>query len=69
MVEDTIVTLISNVGFPICMCLVLIKTIKYIYDQHVTEINALRETIDKNTDVLERLVDRYAILSDDKMPE
>lgn len=50
-----IVQIISTVGFPIVMCLILMK---YMTDQnakHESEISHLTDTIDANTKVLTEL--------------
>lgn len=63
---NAIVQVISTVGFPICMCLVMGYYIKYLNDQHKSEIEELNsahktetqeltKTIENNTIVMEKL--------------
>lgn len=63
---NVIVQVISSVGFPICMCLVMGYYIKYLNDQHKIEIEELNsanktetqeltKTIENNTIVMEKL--------------
>ena len=46
-----VVQLISNVGFPIAMCLIMI------FGQKKT-LEDLKNTIDKNTSMVEKLIDK-----------
>lgn len=58
---NAIATLLGNGFFPIMVCAVLFW---YIYkkDQtHKEEINELRKSIDKNTDVIQRVVDLMGV--------
>lgn len=49
---------ISTVGFPIVMCLLFMYYIKYVNDQHKNEIDKLSESINNNTLVMQKLLDR-----------
>lgn len=49
---------ISTVGFPIVMCLLFMYYIKYVNDQHKDEINKLSESINNNTLVMQKLLDK-----------
>ena len=49
---------ISTVGFPIVMCLLSMYYIKYVNDQHKDEINKLSESINNNTLVMQKLLDK-----------
>lgn len=55
---NTIVTLIQSCGFPIVMCGVMAWYVKYQGDIHKTEIDAIRESVDNNTKILNRLCER-----------
>ena len=66
---DSIATLISSLGFPICCCIVLgwyIKTITETYNkqiddlrkEHKEETLKLTEAINNNTLVVQRLIDK-----------
>ena len=57
--DVTIVTqLVSTVGFPIAMCALMAYYIKYTQDRHREEINSVREALNNNTIVLQKLVDK-----------
>ena len=49
---------ISTVGFPIVMCLLFMYYIKYINDQHKDEIDKLSQSINNNTLVMQKLLDK-----------
>lgn len=51
-----IVTAISTVGFPIVMCLVLLYEIKQMTDAHKEETNSLKDALNNNTVVLEKIL-------------
>ena len=55
----TIVSLISSVGFPIAMTLVLLWYIVKLNAQHKEEIDELRKSVDNNTKVLQELCIRW----------
>ena len=50
-----IVQIISTVGFPIVMCLILMKYMTDSNAKHESEVNHLTDTIDANTKVLTEL--------------
>ena len=50
-----IVQIISTVGFPIVMCLILMKYMTSSDEKHESEVNHLNDTIDANTKVLTEL--------------
>ena len=50
-----IVQIISTVGFPIVMCLILMKFMASSNEKHESEVNHLTDTIDANTKVLTEL--------------
>ena len=49
---------ISTVGFPIVMCLLFMYYIKCINDQHKDEIDKLSQSINNNTLVMQKLLDK-----------
>ena len=49
---------ISTVGFPIVMCLLFMYYSKYINDQHKDEIDKLSQSINNNTLVMQKLLDK-----------
>ena len=50
-----IVQIISTVGFPIVMCLILMKYMTDENSKHESEVSHLTDTIDSNTKVLTEL--------------
>ena len=55
---SAIIQAISTVGFPIVMCLLFMYYIKYINDQHKDEIDKLSQTVNNNTLVMQKLLDK-----------
>lgn len=53
-----VVQLISNVGFPIAICLVLLWYTYKMQEQHKEETDKFVEALNNNTRVLERLCDK-----------
>ena len=49
---------ISTVGFPIVMCLLFMYYITYINDQPKDEIDKLSQSINNNTLVMQKLLDK-----------
>lgn len=60
---NAITALIGSVGFPIVMCLIMIKMMEDMQAAHKEEINSLKESIDNNTIVLTRLETMFNTLS------
>lgn len=56
-----IVTLISNVGFPIVMSLVLIKQLRDTQKEHEEESKGFIQSIDNNTKVLSLIMEKLDI--------
>ena len=50
-----ITSMIGSLGFPIVMCIIMIKLIFTMEESHKEEINALKESLNNNTNVLARL--------------
>ena len=55
---SAIIQAISTVGFPIVMCLLFMYYIKYINDQHKEEIDKLSQSVNNNTLVMQKLLDK-----------
>ena len=55
---NSISQLVSTVGFPIAMCGLMAYYIKYTEDRHRDEVGSLRDALNNNTTVLQKLVDR-----------
>ena len=58
---NEIATVISTVGFPITMCLILLYEIKEMTDSHRQETNALKDALNNNTVVLEKILTKLNI--------
>lgn len=56
-----IVNAISTVGFPIAMCLILLYEIKEMTESHKKETNALKDALNNNTIVLEKILTKLNI--------
>ena len=50
-----ITPMIGSLGFPIVMCIIMIKLIFTMEESHKEEIDALKESLNNNTNVLTRL--------------
>jgi hypothetical protein len=55
---DSISTLISTLGFPIGMCLIMCYYINKINDAHKEESDKFAEALNNNTIVLQKLCDK-----------
>ena len=55
---SSIVTVVSQVGFPIAMCLVMAWYVKYTNDQHKEEIVKITEALNNNTLAVQKLCER-----------
>ena len=55
---NTVLQAISAVGFPIVMCLIMVKLVYNLQEQHTKEVESLRISIDNNTKVLDNLMDK-----------
>lgn len=55
---SAIIQAVSTVGFPIVMCLLFMYYIKYINDQHKDEIDKLSQSVNNNTLVMQKLLDK-----------
>ena len=73
----TIITAISSVGFPIIACIMVYKAmidnnkdfnsqIKSLMQLHSDEIKSLQKSLDDNTSVIERLIDRIDLMDGGK---
>ena len=50
-----ITSMIGSLGFPIVMCIIMIKLIFTMEESHKEEIGTLKESLNNNTNVLTRL--------------
>ena len=53
-----VISVVSQVGFPIAMCLVMAWYIKYTNDQHKDEISKITEALNNNTLAVQKLCER-----------
>lgn len=63
---NNIVTLVSNLGFPIAMCLALFWYMVKQRAAHTQETEHLKDTIAENTKVLAELTTLIKVLTDEK---
>ena len=61
-----ITTMIGSLGFPIVMCIIMIKLIFTMEESHKEEIDALKESLNNNTNVLTKLETMLNIYMKDK---
>jgi len=59
-------TLITTVGFPIAMCLLLYWQMLKNNEKHESEVNGLNDTINKNTIVLTELTTLIKSMTNEK---
>lgn len=50
--------IISNTGFPIAMCIILVKYVQKNDDKRENDSKEIREALNNNTAVIQRLIDR-----------
>lgn len=50
--------LVSSVGFPICMCIVLLKQMRDSEASHKEALSQLADTVDRNTNAILALSER-----------
>lgn len=55
---ETVVNLISTVGFPIVCCIALFWKMGKQDENHRQEIDSLRQSLDNNTNVITKLYER-----------
>lgn len=55
---NEVVTLISTVGFPAAMCVLLMWYVYKTQESHAKEIKDLKDALNKNTIAVTRLVER-----------
>ena len=53
-----IVSMISTVGFPIAMCVMLCWYVKSTNDSYRQDIKSLQQSIDNNTAVMNKIIDK-----------
>lgn len=63
---STITDLISSIGFPIALSLVLMWYIMKLNDNHSNEVKALTNALNNNTVILQRVCDKLDLELDGK---
>ena len=63
METQAITSLIGSVGFPIVMCLIMVKVMMQMEESHKTEIDSLKESLNNNTNVLTKLETMLSMLA------
>lgn len=58
---NSIIQVISTVGFPIAMCLMMAWYIKTINQSYRDDIKSIQKSIDNNTAVIEKLSERLEV--------
>lgn len=58
--------LITSIGFPCVICLVMCWYIKYLTDSHKAETSALSDAIDELKDVMIKIDTKLDVLKEDK---
>lgn len=53
-----IINMVSTVGFPIAMCLMLSWYVKITNDSYRNDIKSLQQSIDNNTEVMNKIIDK-----------
>ena len=59
---QAITALIGSLGFPIVMCLIMVKVMMQMEESHKTEIDSLKESLNNNTNVLTKLETMLSML-------
>lgn len=63
---STVTNLISTIGFPITISLVLMYYIMKLNDNHSNEVKALTNALNNNTVILQRVCDKLDLELDSK---
>ena len=58
---SSVISIVSQVGFPIAMCLVMAWYVKYTNDQHKEEISKITEALNNNTLAVQKLCERMDV--------
>lgn len=60
-----VMQVISTIGFPIAICLILLWFIKDILEKHKEETDKFTESLNNNTLVLQRVCDMLSVKKDE----
>lgn len=66
---NEITQIISTVGFPIAMCLVLLYEVEEMNKLHKEETNSLKDALNNNTVVLEKILTKLDLDEKEKRNE
>lgn len=61
-----IISLITNLGFPIGVCVMLMWYIKDLSAKHLTETKEFTQALNKNTIILQKLCDKLNVERDEE---
>lgn len=64
-----IVSVIGSLGFPIVMCVIMLRLIFTMEESHKEEVNSLKESLNNNTNVLTKLETMLSIYMKDNKGE
>ena len=59
-----VMQVVSSIGFPIAICLILLWFIKDMLEKHKDETNKFTESLNNNTLVLQRVCDMLSVKRD-----
>lgn len=59
---QSLTTLIGSLGFPIVMCLIMVKVMMQMEESHKAEIDELKVALNNNTNVLTKLETMLSIM-------
>lgn len=61
---SAIIQIISNVGFPIAVCLICFWYVNKLTETHKEEVNKLTDALNNNTLVMQKLCDKLGVHTD-----
>ena len=63
--EQTVISAISSLGFPIVCCLIVLYMYWKIDQTHKAEVDKLSEAVQNNTIVMEKILERLEVKKDE----
>lgn len=61
---SAVIQIISNVGFPIGVCLICFWYVNKLTETHKDEVNKLTDALNNNTLVMQKLCDKLGVQTD-----
>ena len=61
---SAVIQIISNVGFPIAVCLICFWYVNKLTETHKDEVNKLTDALNNNTLVMQKLCDKLGVETD-----